>query len=62
MNRPSLAKDIRTAITAGLSIVGIERFPDGGHKLLTAGLNVSADDELQRARERRNARKADRAA
>lgn len=62
MSRPSLSKDIRTAITAGLAIIAIERTPDGGHKLLTRAANEGADSELERARERRNARKADRAA
>lgn len=62
MNRPSLSKDLKTAIAAGLTIVGIERFPDGGHKLLTTAANMNADDELERARARRSARKVGRAA
>lgn len=64
MNRPSLAKDLKTVLAAGLVVTGIERLPDGGHRLLTAAANTNADadDELQRARERRRARKVDRAA
>lgn len=62
MSRPSLSKDLKTVLAAGLVVTGIERLPDGGHRLLTTAANVDADDELERARERRRARKIDRAA
>lgn len=60
--RPTLAKDLRVAQAAGLTVTGIERLPDGGWRLLTSGGAMTADDELSRARDRRRARHADRAA
>jgi len=62
MTRPSLSKDLKTVLAAGLVVTGIERRPDGSHVLLTTAANMNADDELQHARERRRARKVDRAA
>lgn len=62
MSRPSVSKTVKAVRALGLSITGVEVSPDGTIRVLTAAANESADDDLQRARERRRARKADRAA
>lgn len=56
----SISRTVRTLQKAGLTVTGIEVSPDGSMRFLTAAANVSADDELEQARERRRARKAGR--
>ena len=56
-NRPSLAKDLKIVREAGLSVVSVERFPDGGYRIHTLS-EVSLGDDLIEARSRRAARKS----
>ena len=62
MNRPSVSKAVKAVQRLGLSVVEVEVSPDGTIRVLTAPANGNADDELEAARERRRARKVDRAA
>lgn len=57
LNRPSLAKDLKTVREAGLSVASVERFPDGGYRIHTRS-DVSLDDDLSAARSRRASRKS----
>lgn len=61
-NRPSVSKAVKAVQKLGLSVVEVEVSPDGTIRVLTAPANSNADDELEAARERRRARKVDRAA
>lgn|GEM_PF-4344778 len=56
LNRPSLAKDLRTVRDAGLSVSSVERFPDGGYQIHTVDA-PSINDDLSAARLRRAAKK-----
>lgn len=60
--RTSVSKMVRSLQKCGLTVTGVEVAPDGTVKVLTQAANESADDELERARERRRARKAGRTA
>uniref|UniRef100_A0A6H1ZCS6 Uncharacterized protein n=1 Tax=viral metagenome TaxID=1070528 RepID=A0A6H1ZCS6_9ZZZZ len=64
MNTPrtSVSKTVRALQKLGLNVTGVEVAPDGTVKVLTQAANESADDELERARDRRRARKAGRTA
>lgn len=62
MNRPSLSRAVKAVQAAGLAVTGVEVSPDGSIRVLTAVVNLNAHDELEAARERRRARKIDRAA
>lgn len=61
-NRPSVSKTVKAVQALGLAVSGVEVMPDGTIRVLTGAANMNADDELQQARERRRARKTDRAA
>ena len=62
MNRPSVSKTVKAVQKLGFAVTGVEVSPDGTIRVLTAPANSNADDELDAARERRRARKVDRAA
>ncbi len=62
VSRPSVSKAVKAIQTLGLSVVEVVVAPDGTVRVLTAPANMNADDELEAARERRRARKVDRAA
>lgn len=57
LNRPSLAKDLKTVREAGLSVASVERFPDGGYRIHTL-IDGGLDYELSAARLRRAERKS----
>ncbi len=61
-NRPSVSKTVRAVQKLGLKVTGVEVAPDGSIRVLTANDNEGADDDLEKARERRRARKAGRTA
>lgn len=54
----TIHKTVKTLQKAGLVVTGVTVRPDGGFEVLTTGPQVEADDELEQARKRRNARKA----
>lgn len=58
----SVSKAVRSVQRVGLAVTGVEIMPDGTVRILTSPPAVTVDDELERARERRRARKIDRAA
>lgn len=60
--KPSVSKMVRALQKLGLTVTGVEVAPDGTVKVLTQAANESADDELEKARDRRRARKAGRTA
>jgi len=62
VSRPSVSKAVKAIQALGLSVVEVVVAPDGTVRVLTAPANMNADDELEAARERRRARKVDRAA
>ncbi len=62
MNRLSISKTVKAVKSAGLAVTGVEVSPDGSIRVLTAPANINAHDDLEAARERRRARKVDRAA
>jgi len=60
--KPSISKAIRAMQGLGLNITGAEIGPDGTIRVLTGTHPSGSDSELEAARERRRARKIDRAA
>ena len=60
--RPSVSKAIRTVQALGLQVTAIEIDPNGAIRVLTDGQSSGgADDEIERSRARRRARKDQRA-
>ena len=61
--RPSVSKAIKAVQALGLQVTAVEIAPDGAIRVLTSGEHSDgADDEIERSRARRRARKDQRAA
>jgi hypothetical protein len=57
--RPSISKAVREIRKHGLTITGVEVAPDGTIRVLTGATVSDGVDDLELARARRRARKAD---
>lgn len=60
--RTSITRTIKSLKAVGLSVTSVQISPDGTIQVLTAPHQEGPQDELEAMRERRRARKADRAA